>query len=80
LVISDVLLPDINGFELVTKLQSLKKKVLILLISGYSEYRAKSQQASFLEISTKNIPFLQKPYNVLELLKAVKMACHMPTN
>ncbi|MGA1867920.1 MAG: ATP-binding protein [bacterium] len=74
-VISDLLLPDINGLELVAKLHSLKPGVSILLISGYTEERTKSSPLFSPEISAKNIPFLQKPYNLLELLKAVKRAC-----
>ncbi|MFA5793725.1 MAG: PAS domain S-box protein [Candidatus Brocadiia bacterium] len=64
LVLSDVILPDINGLELVAEFLQLKPGLPIILSSGYSR--------SGDEIRNSKIPFLPKPYNIKDLLKIIK--------
>jgi len=69
LILTDVVLPDKSGLELVDELLSRQPRLAILLSSGYTG--EKSQSA---EINQKGLPFLPKPYTLTELLKAVKEA------
>jgi len=69
LVLSDVVLPDQSGLYLCDQLQSSNEGVKIILCSGYTD------QKSQLEIiHSKGIDFLQKPYTLTDLLKAIRSA------
>ena len=67
LIISDVILPDINGFDLVSKLTKEYPDIPVIMCSGYTEERVKQSI-----IRDKGFRFLQKPYSINELLIAVK--------
>ena len=69
LVISDVLLPDINGVGLLEKINKHRKNLPIIFCSGYTDERSKQDI-----IVKKGIPFLQKPYKINTLLRKVKEA------
>ena len=66
LVVSDVVLPDTNGVELVNQLQTMKPKLRILLSSGYTDHKSQ-----WTKIQNKGFRFLQKPYDLMDLLRAV---------
>ena len=67
MIISDVILPDGNGYELVNRFLSKKPNIPILMCSGYTaEKIQKSIQAN------KKLRFLQKPYSLNALLSEVK--------
>jgi len=66
LIISDVILPDINGFDLVTKLIVNNPSIPVVMCSGYTEERVKQSI-----IQDKGFRFLQKPYSVSALLEMV---------
>ena len=68
IVISDVVLPDFNGLELVEKLKESKKSLKAILISGYSDERSRWEA-----IIKKGYKFIQKPFHLRELLSAIKM-------
>ncbi|MDD2555017.1 MAG: MEDS domain-containing protein [Syntrophaceticus sp.] len=66
LVVSDLILPDERGVDLVWKLQERKPELKVLLVSGYPETRtgiSKAQQQEY--------RFLAKPYTGSELLREV---------
>jgi len=67
LIISDVILPDINGFDLVTKLTKEYPDIPVIMCSGYTEERVKQSI-----IKEKGFRFLQKPYSMNALLEMVK--------
>jgi len=67
LIISDVVLPDINGVELVDKLHQLNRDVPVIMISGYTDKRSKRAI-----IKEKNYAFVQKPFRVEQLLRTIK--------
>ncbi len=67
LVISDVVLPDDNGVELVKRLRKLVPNIKILLNSGYT-----ARKINFDEINRYGFRFIQKPYQIIELLKIVR--------
>ena len=69
LILSDVVLPNKSGLELIEELLANKPDLRILLNSGYMDQKSKWQS-----ISEKGFPFLQKPYNLTDLLSAVKNA------
>lgn len=67
LVLSDVVLPDGNGLDLIESFLKQKPEIKIMLSSGYTD--KKSQWA---KIQEKGYPFLQKPYALFNLLVVVK--------
>ena len=69
LVITDVVLPDQSGLELINILLSTNPKQKVLISSGYTD-----QKSQWPEIQEKGYPFLQKPYAYTDLLKTVRNA------
>jgi PAS domain S-box-containing protein len=69
LVLSDVVLPDQDGIQLVDQLTSKNHGLIVVLSSGYSD-----QKSQWPLICEKNFKFLKKPYTSLLLLQAVKEA------
>lgn len=69
LIFSDIVLPDGNGLELVDQLHLQQKGLRTLLASGYTGHKSR-----WTEISARKIPFLQKPFTICDLLKAVQDA------
>ncbi|HHL39910.1 MAG TPA: PAS domain S-box protein [Deltaproteobacteria bacterium] len=68
LVLSDVVLPDMTGLELVEELSSKRPGIGILLTSGYSA----TSEPSLIAMEKKGYSFLAKPFTLPKLLKAVK--------
>jgi two-component system cell cycle sensor histidine kinase/response regulator CckA len=69
LIMSDVILPDINGLDLVHQLLTKNPKLNVLLSSGYTDHRSHQRI-----IEKEGYQFLKKPYAYLELLEAVRIA------
>ena len=69
LVFSDVSLPDGTGLELVDELLSRQRDLGVLLSSGHMDSRSR-----LAVIRSREIPFVQKPYTLTELLRAVRQA------
>ena len=57
-VIVDMNLPDINGFDVIKQIRSIKPNQKIIVISGYFEEH----------INIPNIPILQKPFEIDQLI------------
>ncbi|HWB02708.1 MAG TPA: ATP-binding protein [Verrucomicrobiales bacterium] len=71
LVMSDVVLPDTTGVQLLEEFFTLKPDLKALLTSGYSE------KHSLVELVRKRgLFFLHKPYTLIQLLEAVNNALH----
>ena len=66
LVLSDVILPDKNGLELIDRLHETKPELPVLLASGYLDNRSQKET-----IERRQFPFLRKPFSVETLLKAI---------
>lgn len=66
-VVSDIVLPDKSGIEFTENIQSLHPNIKILLTSGYIDHRS-----HWTDIVKRGIPFLQKPYSLVDLLKIIK--------
>jgi PAS domain S-box-containing protein len=67
LLISDVVMPGINGGELIARFRAAHPDAQILLISGYAD----SDIARY-EISLKNARFLHKPFEFSQLATTIK--------
>jgi two-component system, cell cycle sensor histidine kinase and response regulator CckA len=72
LVFSDLVLPDESGVRLVEEL-SLNSNLRVLFTSGYIDNRT-----DLSIIKEKKFPFLQKPFTVESLLKAVRETLDEP--
>ena len=71
LVFSDVVLPGMSGVQLADTLLAEDPDSRILLCSGYADRRSQWSQ-----ISERGLPFLGKPYSVVDLLKTVNGLIH----
>ncbi len=62
LVISDIVMPGMDGFELVQQIQHLKKKPIIVFTTGYvCDFKRLK-----LDLHSENIHVLVKPYNDIQ--------------
>ena len=68
LVFSDIVLPDINGVELMDKLAPKAHGLRFLLSSGYTERDENVGK----RLEEEGIDFIQKPYSMTPLLKAIR--------
>ncbi len=68
LLLSDVVMPGINGFELAAQLERERPETKILLTSGYAEDHRSQLRAS----STQQRHFLGKPYQTAVLAKTIR--------
>lgn len=69
LIFSDVVLPGESGLNLVAEIFSRRPQIHVLLTSGYSD-----EKSQWEKIQEKGFPFLNKPYGISDLLKAIKVA------
>ena len=67
MVVSDVVLPDTNGIDLVDQLLLKRPGLRVLLSSGYTDHKSRWKK-----IKDRGFRFLQKPYDLTDLLKAVQ--------
>jgi signal transduction histidine kinase len=65
IVVSDVVMPGMNGNELVARLLRKNPELKVLLISGYTE------DDLSLDIESDNIRFLSKPFSLKQLVDSV---------
>ncbi|HBD93344.1 MAG: hypothetical protein A2015_10490 [Spirochaetes bacterium GWF1_31_7] len=68
LIITDVVLPDGTGIEMVKKIEANYKNIKVIFSSGYV---ADTKEIN--EMTEKGYFFIQKPYSVIELLKLIKL-------
>jgi two-component system cell cycle sensor histidine kinase/response regulator CckA len=66
LVMSDVVLPDTTGMEILEEFYQQQPGLRALLSSGYSE-----KQALVELVEKRGVHFLHKPYTLIQLLEAV---------
>lgn len=71
LIFSDVVLPGRSALSMIEDLRKLNPALRVLFSSGYTD--DKSQWPAIRE---SGFPFLQKPYSLVDLLKAVKLGLH----
>lgn len=68
LVVSDVVMPQMDGPALAKQLRALKPDIKIIFVSGYAEETLRKS------IDTPDVAFLPKPFSLKELAAAVKRA------
>jgi len=68
LLVTDVIMPGLNGFELAARLVQMRPDVVILFISGYMESTM---------VLARHPPavVLQKPFSPEQLIRAVQTLC-----
>lgn len=69
LVLTDVVMPEMHGAELVKHLRELQPGIAAVYMSGYPE----DVMGKF-GFMNQNIPFIQKPYKVADLAHALRQA------
>ena len=67
LVFTDTVLPDKNGVQLVSDLQTINPDLRVILSSGYTGDRVQREA-----LQDTNYSFITKPYDLTELLKTIK--------
>ncbi len=67
LVISDIIMPGLDGYQLATKIKELQPDIKIQLVSGFTDNLQRNQRDDALH---QNI--LYKPFKALELLQHVR--------
>jgi signal transduction histidine kinase/DNA-binding response OmpR family regulator len=65
LVITDVVLPDINGYELASKIRQLRPGVKIIVATGYSELPDTAPSEQYVHLA--------KPYGLDDLRRALEL-------
>ena len=71
LLLSDMLLPELSGYDLAQKVQELRPEIKILFMTGYVE--GEIVQRSMSELGAR---FLDKPFQPATLLTRVEEAIH----
>ncbi len=67
LIILDIMLPDMSGFDILQKIRSIDKRVPVIIVS------AKNDEISFVKGLNKGADdYMAKPFSILELLARVK--------
>jgi PAS domain S-box-containing protein len=67
LLLSDVIMPGMNGYELADRLKEQQPGLLVLMMSGYNE-----QAAAASEVARPRVSFLPKPLTPPKLRRAVR--------
>lgn len=67
LLISDMIMPGMNGGQLAEQLRGARPETKIIYVSGYTEQTVLQQYAF-----AGNFTFIQKPFSLNELLKSVR--------
>jgi DNA-binding NtrC family response regulator len=69
LLLTDVLMPYLHGYDLATQAKSLRPDIRVLFMSGYEDSHLLTRTAP-----GESILFLQKPFSADDLLKKVREA------
>ncbi len=69
LLVTDLMLPGMSGIVLAERLKSKNESLALLFCSGYPGNKERLE-----EIGGKGVQFLQKPYGIEDLLRAVRYA------
>lgn len=66
LILTDIMMPDVDGGQLIDELSQEGRKPRVLLMSGYAD------ETVLESIGQQHTPFLQKPFTIEELSRSVR--------
>lgn len=74
LTIVDIFMPDLDGFETMSRIHQARPSIPIIVISGYEFQSSTSSPPDFLRIATQlgAVASVRKPFKPGDLLAAVK--------
>ena len=67
LIISDVVMPEMDGHEFYKEVQNKNQKIKFLFVSGYSD-----DSLDEMGLKLDNVDFLRKPFSILEIANKIK--------
>ncbi|MDR3700791.1 MAG: ATP-binding protein [Candidatus Sulfopaludibacter sp.] len=67
LLLTDIVMPQINGFEVAREVAAMRSQIKVLYMSGYTDNRLSSSW-----VFDASTPFLQKPFTVTLLAQKVR--------
>ncbi len=67
LMISDVVMPGMNGYSLAAQVQRLRPSVKVLMVSGHSEHPSLERH-----VGSEDHPFVAKPFSARTLTSAIR--------
>ncbi len=68
LLVTDIIMPQMNGIQLVEELSALTPELKVIFISGYNQFN----DLSSAEFASPNRAFLQKPFNPESLITKIR--------
>ncbi len=68
MLITDIQMPEMNGYELAKKMKIIYPELIILFVSGHTDHQKIRQ-----EISENKVDFLQKPFNYDSFIKKIEL-------
>src|SRR6266542_1110041 len=72
LVLTDLIMPGMNGAELATRLTAMRPELAVILMSGYADHDVLD---SSLPYSTR--AFIEKPFTAAKLLDSIRTELHL---
>ncbi|HRR26283.1 MAG TPA: response regulator, partial [Acidobacteriota bacterium] len=72
---TDVIMPGMNGRELVEKIRQLRPQVRVLFMSGYT-----SDAVAHRGILDGEVEFISKPFSLKEFVQKVREVLNRPTD
>ncbi|MDD2903099.1 MAG: ATP-binding protein [Syntrophales bacterium] len=73
LILTDVVMPGMNGGELMERLSPLGRKMKVLFMSGYT-----ADTAALQSLLAVGVPLLEKPFKMIALVQKVREALDSP--
>jgi PAS domain S-box-containing protein len=70
LVLTDSMMPEMSGLEMVSRLRQTRPDIRVLMMSGYTEKMSASR------FGLSDQPFIEKPFAAADLLAAVQRVLH----
>ncbi len=74
LLLTDLVMPQLNGWELAGRVRAVRHGLRVLYMSGFM----KEALLKYYDISIAGVPFLQKPFRQQELARKVREVLDAP--
>ena len=73
LLLVDIVMPEINGIELASRIRAIRPDLPILYFSAYSE------QETLRPIIARTSPYIAKPFNSIQLTRSIRATLDAPS-